>query len=62
MKWIYHIKQKMQVAFLLGIIIFVVFGNHVMESRNVTELSGSFSSVYEDRLLVESYIYNLTSH
>jgi Four helix bundle sensory module for signal transduction len=52
----------MQVAFLLSIILFVVFANNVMESRNVTELGGSFSSVYEDRLLVESYIYNLSDH
>lgn len=62
MKWIYHIKQKMQVAFLLGIILIVVYANNVMENRNVTELGGSFSSVYEDRLLVESYIYNLSDH
>jgi hypothetical protein len=62
MKWIYHIKQKMQVAFLLGIILLVVYANNVMESRNVNELGGSFSSVYEDRLLVESYIYNLSDH
>lgn len=62
MKWIYHIKQKMQVAFLLGIILMVVYVNSVMENRNVEELGGSFSSVYEDRLLVESYIYKLSDH
>lgn len=62
MKWLYHIRQKMQVAFLLGIILFVVYTNNVMENRNVTELGGSFSSVYEDRLLVESYIYKLSEH
>jgi Four helix bundle sensory module for signal transduction len=62
MKWIYHIRQKMQVALLLGIIVVVVYANNVMENRNVTELGGSFSSVYEDRLLVESYIYKLSEH
>jgi len=62
MKWIRHIRQKMQVAFLLGIIVMVVYANSVMENRNVSELGGSFSSVYEDRLLVESYIYKLSEH
>jgi len=62
MKWIQHIRQKMQVAFLLGIIVMVVYANSVMENRNVSELGGSFSSVYEDRLLVESYIYKLSEH
>jgi hypothetical protein len=52
----------MQVALLLGIILAVVYANNVMESRNVTELGGSFSSVFEDRLLVESYIYKLSDH
>lgn len=47
---------------MLGIILIVVYANNVMENRNVTELGGSFSSVYEDRLLVESYIYNLSDH
>jgi len=62
MKWIQHIRQKMQVAFLLGIIVMMVYANSVMENRNVSELGGSFSSVYEDRLLVESYIYKLSEH
>ncbi len=47
---------------MLGIILFVVYANNVMESRNVKELGGSFSSVFEDRLLVESYIYKLSDH
>lgn len=62
MNWIYNIRQKMQVAFLLGIIVMMVYANSVMENRNVNELGGSFSSVYEDRLLVESYIYKLSEH
>lgn len=33
-----------------------------MERNNVSELGDSFSSVYEDRLLVESYIYQLSDH
>lgn len=62
MKWIYRIQQKAQVAFLLAIILMGILVKNVMERNNVSELGDSFSSVYEDRLLVESYIYQLSDH
>lgn len=62
MKWIYVIQQKAQVAFLLAIILLGVFFKNVLDRNNVSELGDSFSSVYEDRLLVESYIYKLSDH
>ena len=60
MKWIYRIQQKLQVAFLLAIVLAGVFIKSMLERNNVSELGDSFSSVYEDRLLVESYIYQLS--
>ncbi len=60
MKWIYAIQQKAQVAFLLALILFGVFVKNILERNNVSELGDSFSSVYTDRLLVESYIYQLS--
>jgi hypothetical protein len=62
MKWIYRIQQKAQVAFLLAIILMGILVKNVMERNNVSDLGDSFSSVYEDRLLVESYIYELSDH
>lgn len=62
MKWLYSIQQKAQVAFLLAIILLGVFMKNVIDRNNVSELGDSFSSVYEDRLLVESYIYKLSDH
>jgi Four helix bundle sensory module for signal transduction len=62
MKWIYSIQQKAQVAFLLAIVLLGVFMKNVIDRNNVSELGDSFSSVYEDRLLVESYIYKLSDH
>jgi hypothetical protein len=62
MKWIYAIQQKAQVAFLLGIVLMGVFIKNVIDRNNVSDLGDSFSSVYEDRLLVESYIYKLSDH
>jgi hypothetical protein len=62
MKWIYRIQQKAQVAFLLAIILMGILVKNVMERNNVSDLGDSFSSVYEDRLLVESYIYEISDH
>ncbi len=60
MKWIYLIQQKAQVAFLLALVLFGVFVKNVLDRNNVADLGDSFSSVYKDRLLVESYIYKLS--
>ena len=60
MKWIYAIQQKAQVAFLLALVLFGVFVKNVLDRNNVSDLGDSFSSVYNDRLLVESYIYQLS--
>lgn len=59
MRWIYRIQQKLQVAFLLALVLAGVFIKNTIERNNVSELGDSFSSVYEDRLLVEGYIYQL---
>lgn len=62
MKWLHAIQQKAQVAFLLAIILMGIFIKNVIDRNNVSELGDSFSSVYKDRLLVESYIYKLSEH
>ncbi|MGZ5304119.1 MAG: MCP four helix bundle domain-containing protein, partial [Bacteroidia bacterium] len=60
MQWIYSIKPKHKAALILAVVFIMVLGNNILSKRNVTDLGSSFSSVYEDRLLVESYIYKLS--
>lgn len=62
MKWAYSIRRKISVAFLLSAVFLLLFVTNVIDSKNVTQLGSSFSSVYEDRLLVESYIYRMSEH
>jgi hypothetical protein len=40
----------------------MLFVKDVMDKRNVDSLGTSFSSVYEFRLLPESYIYQMPEH
>lgn len=61
MKWTYSIRQKITAAALLGIVFVMVFAKNRMDSSNVSSLGSSFSSVYEDRLVVEMYIYQLSN-
>lgn len=62
MKWAYNIRRKISAALLLAAIFILLFVKNLVDSNNVTQLGKSFSSVYEDRLVVESYIYRMSEH
>lgn len=62
MKWAYSIQQKFKIALLLLVVLVLVLVKNIIDRNNVSKLGNSFSSVYEDRLLVESYIYELSDH
>lgn len=62
MKWAHSIKQKFKAAILLAVVCVAVLITNLLSRHQMGELSDSFSSVYEDRLVVESYIYKLSEH
>src|SRR5688572_32281804 len=62
MKWAFTIRQKVKAAFILGLVFLLVFAKNWYDERKVAELGNSFASVYEDRLVVEGYIYQLSDH
>jgi len=62
MKWAYSIRRKISAALLLTAIFILLFVKNLVDSNNVAQLGNSFSSVYEDRLVVESYIYRMSEH
>ncbi|MBC3539076.1 MCP four helix bundle domain-containing protein [Rufibacter sediminis] len=55
-------KHKTRAALLLAAVMLLVLAKNTLDSNTVTKLGTSFTSVYEDRLLVESYIYQLSGH
>ncbi len=59
MKWTFSIKHKLAAAFLLAVVIGVVLLNNLTEQKNSDDLNDAFSSMYEDRLLAESYILGM---
>ncbi|WP_137403221.1 MCP four helix bundle domain-containing protein [Echinicola rosea] len=60
MKWIYSIKSRMTIAVLLMVLFVSVFIKNMLDEENVSELTTSCSTIYQDRLLPESYIYHLS--
>jgi len=62
MKWAFSIRRKISAALLLTAIFVLLFVKSMMDNRTVNELADSFSSVYEDRLVVEGYIYRMSDH
>jgi hypothetical protein len=62
MEWIYRIRRKTAAALLFALLLIAIGVKNMVDSYQVTELGDSFKSVYEDRLLVEGYIYRLSEN
>jgi len=62
MKWAYSIQQKTKVVLWSTIILVLVFAKNWIDNNNVTTLDDSFTAVYDDRLVAESYIFLLSDH
>lgn len=50
----------MKAAILLGVLLLAVLVNNQWERRNIEHWDASFSSIYDDRLVPETYIFKLT--
>ncbi|MGE0590035.1 MAG: MCP four helix bundle domain-containing protein [Cyclobacteriaceae bacterium] len=62
MKWMYGIPHKKRVAVWATLIMTIFFAINWVDKRNANALDSTFDSVYEDRLLVESYIFLLSEN
>ena len=61
MKFPYLISQKLKIALGLMIIIIILLMTNLLTKKHFSDLQKSYSSVYEDRLLVEIHIYKITT-
>lgn len=62
MKWTYVIRQKLKIALTLAVVSLIIIVTNVVDKRHYSQIQHSFDSVYKDRLLVESYIYELSGY
>lgn len=56
---IWSFKKHFAVSIVLVVVLLLVLGNNLEERYRMRQLEDSFSSVIEDRLMVEGYIYRL---
>jgi hypothetical protein len=59
MKWTYVLGQKMRVASAVVVFLLLLLLTHVIDRKNFSTLHESFTAVYKDRLLAETYIYDM---
>ncbi len=60
MKWAYSIRNKGKLSLLLMVIVGVVLLNHFKERSNANKMSKAMTAMYQDRLMVEGYIYDIS--
>lgn len=60
MKWTYSIPEKFKASLLLTGVIVIILFNNLSERTNSRQLKSAFESIYEDRLMAESYILELS--
>lgn len=60
MKWAYHIPGKLKISLLLTVVICLIMFNNLTERWTSRELKSAFESMFEDRLMAESYILQLS--
>lgn len=62
MKWAYHVKDKMKTVSVLLLIIVLILVNNISNRKTFSSLNVSIASIYKDRLMPATYIFQLTDH
>ncbi|UXX78615.1 MCP four helix bundle domain-containing protein [Reichenbachiella carrageenanivorans] len=61
MNWTHSIQQKLKAGLALAIVFLLVLFTNLIDRNHFSRLQESFASVYKDRLMVENYIFKLSS-
>ncbi len=62
MKWTYSIKNKLTASALMAVVLGLVLLNNIDERQNSDKLRDAFATIYEDRMVVEGYIFDLSEN
>ncbi|SFQ39180.1 MCP four helix bundle domain-containing protein [Parafilimonas terrae] len=62
MKWAYLVKDKMKAVAVLLLIIVLILVNNISNRKTFSKLNESIASIYKDRLMPATYIFQLTDH
>lgn len=62
MKWAYYVKYKLKVASALALILGLILFSILSGRQRFADLNQSVSSIYQDRLMPSTYIFEITDH
>lgn len=62
MKWAFAIQRKIRLAITLAIMMLFIIIFSLIESYNMSRMSRSFHSIYEDRLIPAVDLYSIADH
>jgi len=60
MKWTYIIDQKFKAALAMLTVFLIVLATNLIDTQHFSRLQKSYTSVYEDRLLAENYLFQIS--
>lgn len=60
MKDTYIKKRKFKALIVIGVLLLSLYGKNLLERRSFKQISSTFTEVYNDRLVVESYIFDIS--
>ncbi|WP_439506385.1 MCP four helix bundle domain-containing protein [Sediminibacterium sp.] len=61
MKWTYGFQNKLTASIVLGLVFLLILFTTFSNNRNFSSLNESFETIYEDRLIAESFLFKLSS-
>lgn len=61
MKWTYGFRNKLTASIVLGMVFILILFTTFSNNRNFSTLNDSFETMYEDRLVAESFLFKLSS-
>lgn len=62
MKWAYYVKYKVKAAAILTLILGLILCSIFLDRQRYSDLDHSVSSIYQDRLVPATYIFEITDH
>jgi len=62
MKWAFAIQRKIRLAIVLAVMMLFIIVFSLIESYNISRISKSFNSIYEDRLIPAVDLYAISNH
>ncbi|MBF6608936.1 MAG: MCP four helix bundle domain-containing protein [Flavobacterium sp.] len=62
MEWIYSIRGKLTAALALAVVLGIMILINISEQKNSEKIQSAIATIYDDRLVVESYIFQYSQH